>query len=392
MSEFAALVRFVHLTAAILLVGGIGFQCCVAAHACAKTGPDGKSIETWLWQSQQRDLRWCLILLFLSALAGLWLQAAYLSDSTIMSTLAALVPLLTDTQSGRVGIVRMGLLAVISALFLTENRDPASANSAVLRIVKFALSAALLAALALAGHAAAGDGAALLLQTSADALHLLAGAIWLGGLMPLALLLRECSQRNDAASLAFARAAVRRFSSLALASVIVLIVSGGVNAWNLIGGFAPLFGTMYGRLLLLKLALLLVLLGIGAVNLLKLKPAITIADNSRAQQTAALRKLIRNVSLEALVGVAILLIVGHMGVTPPSRHVQPDWPLAFRWDWSVLDKSPKALAEVQRARLGPASLRYSSSAHWRGDGGECSPVSSLAAFSPTLAIWFTTQS
>ncbi len=40
-----------------------------------------------------------------------------------------------------------------------------------------------------------------------------------------------------------------------------------------------------------------------------------------------------------------------MGVTPPARHVPPDWPLSFRWDWTVLEKAPKAVAEVQRGAV-----------------------------------------
>ena len=52
--------------------------------------------------------------------------------------------------------------------------------------------------------------------------------------------------------------------------------------------------------------------------------------------------------IEVVLGLFILLIVGHMNVTPPARHVQPDWPLSVRWDWSLLDKAPKARAEVER--------------------------------------------
>mgnify|MGYP003346374119 CR=1 FL=1 len=37
-----------------------------------------------------------------------------------------------------------------------------------------------------------------------------------------------------------------------------------------------------------------------------------------------------------------------LGSTPPARHVQPEWPLAFRWDWSLMDSAPKTRAEVAR--------------------------------------------
>src|SRR5262245_3138184 len=66
---------------------------------------------------------------------------------------------------------------------------------------------------------------------------------------------------------------------------------------------------------------------------------------------ALAKKLRRNIIIESFFGVLILVIVGHMGVTPPARHVQPDWPFSFRWDWSVLEKAPKARAEVERGAV-----------------------------------------
>ena len=45
----------------------------------------------------------------------------------------------------------------------------------------------------------------------------------------------------------------------------MLICTGLNNAWNLVGGFSPLFGTHYGKLLLVKLGLLGPLLAIGSI-------------------------------------------------------------------------------------------------------------------------------
>jgi putative copper resistance protein D len=182
-------------------------------------------------------------------------------------------------------------------------------------------------------------------------MHLLASGVWLGGLIPLASLLRQCRRNDDATSLAIAREATRRFSNLALASVLMLIGTGIYNAWNLVGGFAPLFGTVYGKLLLAKLGLLMPLLAIGAANLLLLKPRVAAANAPAGDTKSALRKLHRNVIIEVSLGVVILLIVGHMGITPPARHVQPEWPFSFRWDWSILEIAPKAFAEIQRGAI-----------------------------------------
>ncbi|MGH7809352.1 MAG: CopD family protein, partial [Candidatus Binatia bacterium] len=190
------------------------------------------------------------------------------------------------------------------------------------------------------------------LQVSVHALHLLATGLWLGGLVPLFLLLRECRHSADANAIAIAQEATRRFSSIAVVSVALLIFTGSYNAWNLVAGFPQLLGTPYGKLLLIKIALLLPLLIIGAVNRSKLKPELLAASLSHPQPASRLiGKLGRNAIAEATCGALILLIVGFMGVTPPARHVQPDWPLSFRWDWSVLTKSPKALAEVRRGAV-----------------------------------------
>jgi putative copper resistance protein D len=131
-----------------------------------------------------------------------------------------------------------------------------------------------------------------------------------------------------------------------------LVITGSYNAWILVGSVSALFGTPYGKLLLIKLSLLLPLLGVAAVNLLRHKPKITDGSQARSAETALrLRKLTRNVIIEAALGMVILLIVGHMGVTPPARHVQPEWPFSLRWDWSALENAPRARAEVERGAV-----------------------------------------
>ena len=58
----------------------------------------------------------------------------------------------------------------------------------------------------------------------------------------------------------------RRFSTLGVPSVGVLIASGVVNTFHQVGDFPALLGTDYGRLLVAKLALFVVMLGLATVN------------------------------------------------------------------------------------------------------------------------------
>ncbi len=74
-------------------------------------------------------------------------------------------------------------------------------------------------------------------------LHLIAAAAWVGALVPLGA--APCARReHDAASLAMARTATLRFSTLGIASVGTLLATGIVNTWYLAGSVPALIGTI----------------------------------------------------------------------------------------------------------------------------------------------------
>lgn len=367
MNELSAVVRFLNLTASVLLAGSFGFALLIARPAYLSAPADAKTDFLHFVQFQLRVARWCLIAIFASALLGLWFQALYVGDPAAGASaqLGAAWSLLVETQFGRVWLLRMALFIVLAGLIVWTMRARCD-RGVIFFMAAFALSAFLLVAAALSGHASAAEGSAFALQVLADALHLLTCGLWLGGLWPLAALLSACRRKGDAAACAVATAVTQGFSRLALASVAVLIVTGSYNAWNLVGDFAPLFGTAYGKLLLLKIGLLLPLLGLGATNLFRLKPKIVEASGVRPEETVVhLGRLARNVNIEMALGLGILLIVGHMGLIPPARHIQPDWPFPFRWDWSVLDKASDVRYQFQQeifcVAIGVAAMLYAAS-------------------------------
>lgn len=103
---------------------------------------------------------------------------------------------------------------------------------------------------ALAEHASSG------IQTAAaipsHLAHLVAAAVWLGGLASLLALLRWGP--------AVPAGAVRRFSRLALGAVAVLAATGLYQSWRQVGTWSALVSTPYGRLLLAKTALVVLML------------------------------------------------------------------------------------------------------------------------------------
>ncbi|MFE5622849.1 copper resistance CopC/CopD family protein [Streptomyces virginiae] len=109
---------------------------------------------------------------------------------------------------------------------------------------------------ALSEHASTGIQPGLAMP--ADILHMLAVATWLGGLSALLVALHKAP--------GIERSAVRRFSRVAFVSVVVLAVTGVYQAWRQTGSWSALTGTEYGRLLLLKVALVAVLLGVAYMS------------------------------------------------------------------------------------------------------------------------------
>ncbi|MFF3214613.1 copper resistance CopC/CopD family protein [Streptomyces sp. NPDC002886] len=98
---------------------------------------------------------------------------------------------------------------------------------------------------ALSEHASTGIQPALAMPV--DILHLLAVAVWLGGLTALLVALHKVP--------GIERTAIRRFSTVAFTSVVVLACTGAYQSWRQVGSWSALTGTDYGRLLLVKIGL-----------------------------------------------------------------------------------------------------------------------------------------
>jgi putative copper export protein/methionine-rich copper-binding protein CopC len=126
------------------------------------------------------------------------------------------------------------------------------------------ISALILASFSLGSHAAAvtGSGWAIL----ADLLHLVAAAIWLGGLLLLALVLWQARHLESPPDLMALRQLVARFSAIATVAVFALTVTGVFSSFVQLRSFDQLWTTTYGWVLLAKLALVGAILGLALLN------------------------------------------------------------------------------------------------------------------------------
>ncbi|MBS0410459.1 MAG: copper homeostasis membrane protein CopD [Proteobacteria bacterium] len=211
---------------------------------------------------------------------------------------SAIGDVLAHTSVGHVWIVRFAVLMVGLALGLwPQGRRWLSARAAV------GLAAA--ASLAWAGHGAADEGVRGWIHVLADAAHLAAAGLWLGAL-PVLLVLAFGPPPRAARALA-------AFSGVGPALVAVLVATGLVNGWLLVGWgpLAALAGSPYVRLLAIKLVLFAGMLALAALNRLRLTAAVA------REAEAALPALRASLAIETALGLAVLAVVAALGVTAP---------------------------------------------------------------------------
>lgn len=154
------------------------------------------------------------------------------------------------------------------------------------------------------GHTRAFEPSPLLV--AADVLHLVAGAVWLGGLVGLVLSLRALAGREVVAATTLAR-----FSTLAGGLLLAVAVTGTFLAWRIVGSWSGLVETRYGWLLLGKVAIALLVAGVGGWNRWRTLPGVTRAAGFGDRERAA-AAVTRTVRVEAVLLVALLGVTGFL--------------------------------------------------------------------------------
>jgi copper transport protein len=174
-------------------------------------------------------------------------------------------------------------------------------------------------------------------------LHAVGIAYWVGALMPLALAVRQDPTQ--------ALPVIRRFSAGALLAVALLTLAGLVLAVVQVEAPANLTETDYGRVLIAKMLLVIMLIGLAALNRMRLTPALAIPGGSGGTW------LVRSVAAEIVLSVAILGVVGLWRFTPPPRALAAATEAVA--SASVHLHSPRIMAQVTLSpgRVGAAQAR-----------------------------------
>lgn len=290
------LIRFLDLIGQMLLFGAVVFRGLVWRPVL--TAALGAGQLNGLGEIEAEERRWLQVLadilvgvLIIGLLGSLYVQAR--------STGVFFWQLL-GTRWGVVWLVRAALV-LLACLWMESLLDGRRA------VWGWGLGLALLATTALTSHSVATAGA---FGAAADLLHEVSAAVWVGGVLFLALTLLALRGSPLAPALRgqLGAAAVTGFSGLAALGVGMLLGTGLLLGWQQVQSWNGLLLTDYGRTLSLKLLLAVVALGFGAYN--------SFSARGRAADSSGRRPTW--IAVEALVTAAVIFAAAVMTELPPA--------------------------------------------------------------------------
>ncbi len=320
-----AAARDASVTALMSVFGTITFRTLVAPRAFAAMPPE-------IAARLKRRLLWLAQLSIGAGLLGtfawLYVQSAYMADAdSVSETFSAIPPVFSKTVFGHViGLQFVALLALAAVLGWRDRTEWQQRIALCVGVVTVALQA---------GHSHAESmyqRPSLLL--AADVVHLLGAGAWLGGLLPL-LMVVQAAPANAGAT------AARWFSPLGQWCIGALAVSAVFQGWVLVASLPGLIGTAYGWMVIVKILLFAVLLGFAYANRYRFAPALLHDD-----PVAARRVLMRSIFLQTGFAGLILIAAVVLSELPPAMHLQAVWPFRERISLAAVREDPEFFREV----------------------------------------------
>ena len=307
--------RWLNFFALMGLIGAVA-----ASHVVLTTNTDEGEIVAALHMARQRVwywFSWCSVLALLLGFLWLGWQAhvllAELSEGVGWTTVTMQW---LGSRLGWLWLVRQLLLLLLLAgrSWLARQKSPVLAGTTVVMLV---------GTQSLASHAAAVTPDTTLALV-ADLLHILAGGLWIGGLMALLFGFWPILRRQDGQLKVAAQAGWQPFGRMAATGAVVVIATGFYSTGRQVASIDALISTLYGRSLILKFLLVLAMGLIGAMNASLLHPLLRTPLARllrRPEQWFPLRlqTLPLLLRLEFIAGLLVLLLAGLLTAAPTAH-------------------------------------------------------------------------
>lgn len=297
----AGVLRFVVFGSLLLLVGGACF-----VSALWPDGAERRRVRRLLW--------WSWGALAVATVLGLGLQGAGVGGLGLLDAIKpSVINSTLDTSFGEAWLARLVLLMPVAVLLQLLP----SARRLWWRALGAAAGIGLLVTPVLSGHAETGRWVPV--ARAVDLVHLAGGAVWLGGLAML-LFVALRSDVTDAKSI------TERFSPIAFGAVAVMVLTGAFQSFRQLSTLDQL-ETPYGRLLIMKVVLVLGLIGVASLTRAALQGRLTAGLEPASVGPGAMREgegdevsiLRRLVGAEVAVAVLVLAVTAFLVDANPGR-------------------------------------------------------------------------
>ncbi len=285
-----------------MALGGVFFLVFLARPFAAALGPE-------IARRTAQIAAWSAAALVIIEILNVALQVAVLVDTVDLPVLSVL-----SANFAAAGMIKTLAAAALVVLLARNASAPAMLAVALVELVAATLTTHAMARL----H----DRGLLLLV---EGLHQLGAAIWIGGIPCFVMVM---ARLQDAGALALAGG---RFSRMSMAGVACIVVSGITMSLFYIGSWEAFYGTAYGVMVGAKIAMFLMLLGLGACNL-------AVTERMRRDPGISVLRLRRFAEVEIGIGFTVFFAAASLTSVPPGVDLTQD-----RATWSEIvarDLSP----------------------------------------------------
>ncbi|MGI0057417.1 MAG: virginiamycin B lyase family protein [Nitrosarchaeum sp.] len=252
-----------------------------------------------------------LVLIFVSNILVLAIQTIRLETSVFH---------VIQTNFGNMWVIRMIITVVLLGLWFGMDRKK---NLSIKNKIPMLIAAlAIIGTSSLIGHGAASEETPAVIL---DYVHNFVAAVWIGGIIYLVFtLLPTFSQLEEAKREKMTLVLIPRFSIMVVIAVGIVIITGPTLMWFLESDVGLITGSIYGKLILVKIAIAAIMVGFGGYVQFKIQKKAE--KDLQVGSIAIYKKLKRSLKFDVVLGIVLLGVVALLtsGALPAGEIKQAD--------------------------------------------------------------------
>lgn len=253
--------------------------------------------------------------LTISSATGLFVRAMGMSNSPISAIFSVLPTVLLRTHYGHLWLARPVALA---ARWIGWGIGRRRLDSRAISVFMVGAGAVIAMTRSASGHAA--SGGYLSLPVLMDWLHLLSASVWGGGLMVLSIVVLPKMVEPSEQRWELIVHIASRFSTLAGIVLCAILVTATYNAWIQVGSFRALWETSYGKIIIAKILLLLILMILGASNRFISIPLLHNPVLQNSDRSRSIRRFMHKIWAAVILMIFVIICTAFLLHWVPARH------------------------------------------------------------------------